>query len=133
MGLTTLDPVKYRRLVSHAMPKRIESNEEFDRLVATLEKLDRVIQPTAEEKALGELLAVLIEEYDSRVDLPEVGVSGPEMLAYLMEENGLKAADLGDVMPRQRVSEILAGKRRISIDQAKKLGERFRVGPDLFL
>ena len=129
---TKIDPVKYRRLVSAALPKKIENDEEFDRIVARLEKLDRLENPTAEQQALISLLALLVEDYDSRhYAIPPV--SGAEALAYLMEENGLKAADLAGIMPRSRVSEILAGKRGISREQAKLLGERFKVGAEVFL
>jgi HTH-type transcriptional regulator/antitoxin HigA len=55
------------------------------------------------------------------------------MLAYLLEERGLKAADLSAVLPKSRVSEILAGKRAISKDQAKGLAQFFRVPVEVFL
>jgi hypothetical protein len=59
------------------------------------------------------LLALSIEEYDTRTELPGAKVSGPEMFAHLMEENGLKPAGLDKFMPRQRVSEIPAGRPRM--------------------
>ncbi|MCX6593733.1 MAG: transcriptional regulator [Acidobacteria bacterium] len=129
---TKIDPAKYRRLVAEALPKKIETDEEFDRIVARLEQLDRLPHPTAEQQTLVNLLALLVEDYDSRHHaIP--AVSGAEALAYLMEEHGLKAADLAGIMPRSRVSEILAGKRGISREQAKLLGERFKVGAEVFL
>ena len=56
------------------------------------------------------------------------------MVAFLLEQRGLSAKDLWSVIgSKSRVSEILAGKRSISKDQAKKLAEFFRVSVDLFL
>jgi antitoxin component HigA of HigAB toxin-antitoxin module len=36
------------------------------------------------------------------------------MLNYMLQEKGWKAADLADILPKSRVSEILNGKRGIS-------------------
>ncbi len=87
---------------------------------------------TAEEGRLLELLSMILEEYEDRVrPLPK---SDPaKMLAYLLEERGLKAADLAGFLPKSRVSEVIAGKRAISKDQAKRLAEFFRVPVELFL
>lgn len=55
------------------------------------------------------------------------------MLAYLLQERGLKPADLASVLPKSRVSETVAGKRAISKEQAKGLAEFFHVPVELFL
>jgi mRNA interferase HigB len=56
-----------------------------------------------------------------------------KMLAHLLHERGLKPADLAAVLPKSRVSEIIAGKRAISEYQAKGLAEFFRLPMELFL
>ena len=55
------------------------------------------------------------------------------MLAYLLEEKGLKPHDLWPLLPKSRVSEILSGKRGVSKAQAKNLSAFFHVPVDLFL
>jgi HTH-type transcriptional regulator/antitoxin HigA len=56
------------------------------------------------------------------------------MLKHLLEEHELKPRDLWPVIgSKSRVSEILAGKRSISKDHAKKLAAFFRVPVDLFV
>ena len=51
-----------------------------------------------------------------------------------MEHNGLKAAELAEIMGgRSRVSDVLTGKRAISKEQAKRLGERFKLSPAAFI
>ena len=53
----------------------------------------------AEEGRLLDLLSMLLEEYEGRVHpLPQVDPG--KMLAYLLEERGLKAADLAAVLPK---------------------------------
>ncbi len=73
-----------------------------------------------------------MEEYEDRAH-PLPKARPHKMLAYLLDERGLKASDLKTILPKSRVSEILRGKRSISKDQAKGLAEFFRVPVDLFL
>jgi HTH-type transcriptional regulator/antitoxin HigA len=88
---------------------------------------------SAEENALLGLLAALIEQFERKA-YPATAAEPKEILRDLMEHNGLKAADLADVMGgRSRVSEVLSGKRAISKEQAKRLGERFKLSPGAFI
>jgi HTH-type transcriptional regulator / antitoxin HigA len=134
MDLTTnatLNPAKYGKLCADAIPKVIDA--EFDRMVAKMEALDRRKNPTPEEEALSELLATLIEDYDDRhYPLPDVGPH--EMIRYLMEQRGLKQADLVELIgSRSQVSDMVTGKRGVSKAQARKLAEFFKVSPALFI
>jgi HTH-type transcriptional regulator / antitoxin HigA len=82
---------------------------------------------------LLDLLASLIEQYESEnVALP--GATPGEVLAYLMQEHGLKQVDLREEIGTQGVvSEVLRGKRRINGRQAKALAQRFGVSAAVFL
>jgi HTH-type transcriptional regulator/antitoxin HigA len=133
MGVT-LDPVVYGKLLAAELPKPIEDDEEFDRAVERLEELDFPAgKLTPEETALREVLAALIDVYEEGNHLlPEQ--SPCEMVRFLMEQRGLKQADLVPVLgTRAQVSEVVTGRRGISKTQAKKLAEFFRVGVDLFI
>jgi HTH-type transcriptional regulator/antitoxin HigA len=131
----TVDREKYVRLASRVPLKAIETEEEYDRMVAAVEELidkgEDNLSP--EESALLETMAILIQACDEHHDpLPEVPPN--EMLAYLMETSGRTAKDLLPILgTRGRVSEILHGKRSISKQQAKKLAAFFRVSADLFI
>jgi HTH-type transcriptional regulator/antitoxin HigA len=102
-------------------------------MVARLEELDFAKRKlTPEEKALREILAAPIEVYDERFVLPEQPPH--EMVKHLMEQRGLKQADLVPVLgARAQVSDLVNGKRGISKAQVKKLAEYFRVSAELFL
>jgi HTH-type transcriptional regulator/antitoxin HigA len=86
-----------------------------------------------EEKALRELLAALIEVYDEeRCQIPEQPPH--EMVKFLMEQRGLKQADLVSVLgSRAQVSDLVNGNRGISKAQAKRLAEYFGVSAELFI
>ena len=57
-----------------------------------------------------------------------------KLVAFLLEQRGLALKDLWPVVgSKSRVSEILAGKRAMTKEHAKKLAEFFHVGVDLFI
>jgi HTH-type transcriptional regulator/antitoxin HigA len=129
----TLDPVKYGRLCAKTLPKVIANRQEFDRMVEHLEALTFKPNPSAEERTLAGLLTKLIEDYDDlHYPLPEIPPH--EMVAYLMQQRGLKQADLVELIgSRAQVSDLVRGKRAISKAQAKKLAAFFKVSTDLLL
>jgi HTH-type transcriptional regulator/antitoxin HigA len=134
-AILTVDRRKYARLANRIVIKAIDTEEEYDRMVAAVELLmdkgEDLLSP--EESALLETMAILIQAYDDRHH-PLPPVAPNEMLAYLMETSGRTAKDLLPVLgTRGRVSEILSGKRSISKEQAKKLASVFSVTADLFI
>jgi HTH-type transcriptional regulator / antitoxin HigA len=138
MGSLTasIDLKRYGRLLAKAVPRVIATEEENERATAIVESLmekgERNMTP--EEDALLDLLTNLIRDYESST-CPSRPKSTPrQMVAFLLEQRDLKPNDLWPVIgSKGRVSEILAGKRSISKEQAKKLAEFFRVRADLFL
>jgi HTH-type transcriptional regulator/antitoxin HigA len=126
---------RYARLANRIVIKAIETEEEYDRMVAAAERLmDKGEEnQSPEESALLETMAILIHAYDDRHHpLPETPPH--RMLAYLLETSGRKRQDLLPIFStRGRISEVLNGKRAISKEQAKKLASFFKVSADLFI
>jgi HTH-type transcriptional regulator/antitoxin HigA len=130
-----IDKKKYTRLANRIVVKAIGTEEEYDRMVESVEQLmskgEDSLSP--EEGALLETLGILIQAYDERYH-PVAALEGGQMLAYLMESSGTAAKDLLPIFgTRGRVSEVLSGTRSISKEQAKKLAVRFKVTADLFI
>lgn len=50
-----------------------------------------------------------------------------------MEARGLKQEDLSSVMPQSNLSAILAGKRKIGVAMAGRLGGVFGISPAVFV
>jgi HTH-type transcriptional regulator / antitoxin HigA len=129
----TFDPTTYSNLLAQAAPKVIETEAEYERMLALTEQLHFTKNRTAEERTLYKLLVTLVELYESeRYSIPE---SKPhEVLQHIMAASGMRQADLvGIIGSSGVVSEIVNGKRAISKAQAKILGEQFKVSPSLFL
>ncbi|MDP2095240.1 MAG: helix-turn-helix domain-containing protein, partial [Hydrogenophaga sp.] len=57
-----------------------------------------------------------------------------QVLRFLMDQHGLKQADLTTELGAQSVvSEVLNGRRQINVRQAKALAERFGVSAAVFI
>ena len=130
----TVDRKKYARLASRVVVKAIETEEEYDRMVAAVERLmDGEERLSPEESALLETVGILVQAYDDRHN-PLPPIAPNRMLAYMMEMSGPVTKDLLPVFgTRGRVSEILSGKRSIGKEQAQKLALVFKVTADLFI
>ena len=130
-----LNQEQYGRLLTETRPAIIKCEEENERLLQVIEGLMRKGEEnlTAEEDTLLELLADLVHDFE-RQRYPLATVPPHAMVRYLLEQQGAKPNALWAVLgSKSRVSELLAGKRAISKDQAKKLGAFFEKRFELFL
>jgi antitoxin component HigA of HigAB toxin-antitoxin module len=95
----TVDPKKYARLANRIVIKAIETEQEYDRMIAAVKQLvdkgEGRLSP--EESALLETMAILVQAYDDRYHA-QPSVSADEMLAYLTQTSGRTAKDLLPVL-----------------------------------
>ena len=87
------------------------------------------------EKDYLEALTLFVEEYeDSRHRIDLSALKPLDVLKHLIEESGMKSADLARLLGSQpAVSLVLAGKRELSKAQIRRLARHFHVEPGLFL
>jgi HTH-type transcriptional regulator/antitoxin HigA len=123
----------YSNLLLETLPKVIETEVEYEQLLAKAEKLTFQKDKSIEEQNLLKLLVLLIEEYETK-NYPFPTAKPHEILQHLMESSGTRQADLVNIIGSSGVvSEVVNGKRSISKTQAKALGEYFKISPSLFL
>ena len=112
------------------------SNEvEYDALVSML---DDVLDAGGVDEShplavLADLMGNLVSEYDSVHYQITPAATGTEMLDHLMKEHGLRQVDLPEVGSQGVISEILNGKRELTLRQIRVLSERFEVPASSFL
>lgn len=125
--------VGYRQLLAKYAPQPIRSQQSYEQALAQLEEL-MVPRPNAARSLLIEVLATLIEKYESR-EYPTPEVAPAEMLEKLLSTKGVKAVDVAKAtgIPTATLSNVLAGRRGISKQNAFKLGEYFGLSPIAFL
>jgi HTH-type transcriptional regulator / antitoxin HigA len=87
----------------------------------------------AADKARVVAQARLIEAFE-RSRWPQRRPTLPDLLTYLMDQHGLSRADLVPLLgTASRVSEVLNGKRELSMSMVRKLRERFQISADLLI
>ena len=129
----TFNTAAYSNLLSQYVPQVIETESEYDRVLAIAERLTFAKNKTSEEKALYKLLVTLIEAYESE-NYPIEESAPHDILQHLMESSGTRQADLVGVIGSSGVvSEVVNRKRSISKAQAKALGDYFKISPSLFI
>lgn len=130
----TINRTAYARLLARALPRIIETEEENQRVIAELERLDtRGRLLTREEEKLAELMTLLVRQFEN--ERYPLGHAEPvEALRTLMEDRRLRQRDLIPVFGASSVvSDVLNGKRAISKAHARKLAELFQVPVGLFI
>jgi HTH-type transcriptional regulator / antitoxin HigA len=96
-----------------------------------VEKLVGSSNPQDRARLLAQ--ARLIEAYERAV-WPRAAPSLPALLGYLMDQHGLSRADLVPLLgTASRVSEVLSGKRELSMTMVRRLRERFHISADLLI
>lgn len=132
--MTLLTPIVRNHWAAIRPILTIRNESGYSRAVAALnELLDEV--GNDEHHPLYDLLdtlGTLIGAYEAEhLELP--AVQGREVLAYLMEEHGLRQSDLPEVGSQGVVSEVLSGKRELNMRQIRALAARFGVSAAVFV
>ncbi|SKB16088.1 putative transcription regulator with HTH domain [Planktothrix sp. PCC 11201] len=129
----TINKTLYSNLLAEISPQVIETEEEYDRILAIVERFTFSQTLTPEERVLLKLLVQLIENYESK--MYPIDESTPvQILQHLMEVTGTFEGDLVGVIGASNViSEILNNKRSISKTQAQALADYFEVSINLFI
>lgn len=87
---------------------------------------------TAEYDRL-EFLSVLVEAYEEE-HYPMDDVDPQEIVEFMLEQQGKSRRDLAEILGgRSRVSEFFSRKRRLSIEQIKRLRDELGIPADLLI
>lgn len=115
-------------------PKIIKSEDQYRTYLAEIDRL------AGDDPALGtpdgdrlELLAKLVEDYEKE----RFHFNRPDPIAairFRMEESGLRQIDLAPYLGgRNRVSEVLAGKRPLTVAAIRALSDALHIPADLLV
>jgi HTH-type transcriptional regulator/antitoxin HigA len=114
-------------------PRAIHTDAQLDAAISVMDRFLEQEALSSAERDYLDTLSTLVEAYE-REHIPMPAVSGVAVLRHLMEANGLRQADLLDIFPtRSVVSEILSGRRQLTLDHMRGLSRRFGVPVDLFI
>jgi HTH-type transcriptional regulator / antitoxin HigA len=109
----------------------IDSDAELTRARALVDRLMASDKPADLARLAAQ--ARLIAAYEEKNWPPRVP-NPAEVIRYLMDQHGLKRADLGPLLgSAERVDDILRGRRRLTLAMVQRLRARFGVPADLLL
>ncbi len=78
------------------------------------------------------LLGLAIRDYEDRhIDIPDASPS--DVLAFLIQQHGLRQSDLPEVGPQSTISDLLNGRREFNKRHIIALSRRFGVPADVFM
>lgn len=114
----------------------IEEYREAFRQFDALEVQDIDAHPELQPRALE--LALAIQDYELRQEMfpiPKKPTTLPAMIELKRQQRQLKQKELAQLLevPAGRLSQILSGKRRVTMDLARKLYERLDISPEFIL
>lgn len=118
--------------MAHLRP--IHNEKSYDRMVALMNSLLDAAGDDEDHPLSGllDLVSDMVSKYEQQHHA--ITPAEPkEALRFLMEARGLKQEDLSALVPQSNLSAILAGKRKISITLAGKLGKFFGISSAVFV
>lgn len=129
-----MEPPVTETKLPRTMKKLIKTHQEHEVALARLEELmlGNPVRASNEANEL-ELLALLIKSYEDNnvvIDPP----TSLEAIRFRMEQGGLKQKDLIPFIgTKSRVSEVLAGKRPLTLAMARELHNGLGIPARVFL
>ena len=125
--------ISYPMLLTETQPEVVHDEALNERFIDVLRKLDaRWDELSSDERKLHELLVLIIQDFEKRTY--KVRAATPiEVIEELMAASNLKNKDLVGIFATESVvSEILNGKRSLTVEHIKRLSEHFNVSPAVF-
>lgn len=90
------------------LPLRPKTEADNERLIGILSELDECADPTSEQQAFAELLAIVIEDFEDRhYSLPPI--SPDEALRAVMEDRGLQHKHIAEIIGNKGLTTEILG------------------------
>jgi HTH-type transcriptional regulator/antitoxin HigA len=116
------------------MLKPIKTEDQYNTALARVYELIQtgVKENSAESDEL-EVLSILVKEYET--DHYPIPSPGPlEAIKFRLEQMGLSEKELGEILGyRSRKSEILSGKRKLSLNMIRKIHEVLHIPAEVLI
>ena len=112
--------------------KPIKTKKDYQQALGRLEIIFDAKKGTKEGDEL-EILGILIDQYENEhfpIDLPDP----IEAIKFRMEQLGYTQTDLAKVVGlKSRASEILSGKRKLSLEMIRQLHDKLNIPTDVLI
>lgn len=123
---------KYLQLLQQFPPRTINNELELEATVAVIDGLIDLPELSPEESDYLNVLGTLVFEYEQRTE-PIADIYGVELLKVLITERQLRQKDLVPIFKTESiVSDILNGKRQLTLRHIQELAQFFNLSPAVF-
>jgi HTH-type transcriptional regulator / antitoxin HigA len=128
-------PKTYRELCQLYLPRPIRNDAEDAEATAMMLGLAVFARLNAEQSDYLDVLTEFVDEFDKGKKIRWSKITGVDALKHLMDERGMRAADLSRLLggSRNLGAMILRGERKLTLNHVRTLSRHFRVSADLFL
>ena len=129
-------PRRFGELIERMPPQAILDEAQYDNTVAMVDRLMAAGKLTKGQEVYLETLVQLVQAYEAKHHaVATADLGGLDALKHLLAENGMNASDLARLLGvhASMGSKILKGDRSLTVEHLRKLAERFRVNPALFM
>ncbi len=112
--------------------KLIKNDTDYQKALKRLEEIfdARLGTPESDE---ADILGLMVEEYENK-NFPIEAPDPIEAIKIRMEDLNLKQSDLADVLGgKNRVSEVLNRKRRLTLEMIRNLTKKLNLSPELLI
>jgi HTH-type transcriptional regulator/antitoxin HigA len=130
MTTVLADPAK---MMAKGAPHVIHNDEELEAYTNALFRLTALENPSRAEQEAIELLTLLIERYEE-TSYPIPKGDAVSVVRFLLEHQDLTQRDLvPEFGSESAVSMFLAGQRKLTLEQLRKLSKRFKLPVGVFV
>lgn len=128
--MATVTTGNYEELLRKYAPRPIRNERTYKVRLRQVEQLMKKPKLSRAESDLLELLATLVEQYES-IEHPTPTSTPDQMLAHLIEAKEVRPTDVAKAtgIPRSTISAVLAGRRQMSKANIAALSVYFGVSP----
>jgi HTH-type transcriptional regulator/antitoxin HigA len=116
------------------MIRPIKSNEQYENyLHRAYELMQKDLQLNSNDSDELELLGILIEKYEQE-NYPIEPPHPIEAILFRLDQMNMKTSELSEILgSRSRASEVLSGKRKLSLSMIRKLHLVLNIQPEILI
>ena len=129
-------PAQFGQLVRMMPPQAVQDEVQYANTLEVIDRLMAIAKLTKGQALYLETLVQLVQAYEAEHHaIDTTSLTGLDSLKHLLEENQMNASDLARLLGVHPSlgSKILNGERSLTVDHIRKLANRFKVSPGLFL
>jgi HTH-type transcriptional regulator/antitoxin HigA len=116
------------------MLKPIKTENQYNGALARIyELMQKEVKEDSVESDELEILSILVKEYETD-HYPVPSPNPLEAIKFRLDQMGLSEKELGEILGyRSRKSEILSGKRKLSLAMIRKLNEVLHIPAEVLI